>query len=102
MQSNNGSPEGAMQSLRYPCAALSGLSAIWTLNPGLAPWAVLLDPSGSLVSRQKLTRSGESPQKFLHAFSLRRGDRLLSGNLLVLASLHFSPNELGLLGCKTQ
>jgi len=27
-----------------PCAALSGLSAIWTLNPGLAPWAVLLDP----------------------------------------------------------
>src|SRR5207249_9748509 len=24
--------------------SLSGLSAIWTLNPGLAPWAVLLDP----------------------------------------------------------
>src|SRR5207249_7418945 len=31
-----------------PCAALSGLSAIWTLNPGLAPWAVLLDPFGVL------------------------------------------------------
>ncbi|PYU98962.1 MAG: hypothetical protein DMG10_26755 [Acidobacteria bacterium] len=30
------------------CAALSGLSAIWTLNPGLAPWAVLLDPFGVL------------------------------------------------------
>src|SRR5216117_2583150 len=31
-----------------PYAALSGLSAIWTLNPGLAPWAVLLDPFGVL------------------------------------------------------
>src|SRR5438046_9986106 len=31
-----------------PSAALSGLSAIWTLNPGLAPWAVLLDPFGVL------------------------------------------------------
>src|SRR5947208_16798252 len=63
--SNNGSPEGAMQWVPVPktClmtsihlelrpnspgAALSGLSAIWTLNPGLAPWAVLLDPFGVL------------------------------------------------------
>ena len=67
--SNNGSPEGAMQwcwkevpyeellsgvETEPPCTALSGLSAIWTLNPGLAPWAVLLDPFGSLVLRQKL------------------------------------------------
>ena len=29
-------------SLRRPFRA----SAIWTLNPGLAPWAVLLDPFG--------------------------------------------------------
>src|SRR5438128_4790192 len=62
--SNKGSPEGAMQlvpvpkrrlmtsiylelrsnSLRRPFRA----SAIWTLNPGLAPWAVLLDPFGVL------------------------------------------------------
>src|SRR5436309_13225017 len=62
--SNKGSPEGAMQwvpvpkrrlmtsiylelrsnSLRRPFRA----SAIWPLNPGLAPWAVLLDPFGSL------------------------------------------------------
>src|SRR5947208_10367071 len=33
---------------RTPCAALSGLSALWPLNPGLAPWAVLLDPFGVL------------------------------------------------------
>src|SRR5436190_22458940 len=62
---NKGSPEGAMQLVpvpkwrlmtsiylelrsNSPCAALSGLSAIWTLNPGLAPWAVLLDPFGVL------------------------------------------------------
>ena len=31
-----------------PSAALSGLSTIWILNPGLAPWAVLLDPFGVL------------------------------------------------------
>src|SRR5437763_8172215 len=62
--SNKGSPEGAMQwvpvpkrrlmtsiylelrsnSLRRPFRA----SAIWPLNPGLAPWAVLLDPFGVL------------------------------------------------------
>src|SRR5436305_14678019 len=62
--SNNGSPEGAMRwvpvpktclmtsiylelrpnSLRRPFRAF----AIWTLNPGLAPWAVLLDPFGVL------------------------------------------------------
>src|SRR5439155_3312577 len=38
-----------------PYAALSGLSTIWTLNPGLALscWT----PSGSLVSREKLARS---------------------------------------------
>ena len=28
------------------CVALSGLSEFWVLNPGLAPWAFLLDPSG--------------------------------------------------------
>src|SRR5438034_9640351 len=62
--SNNGRPEGAMRwvpvpktclmtsiylelrpnSLRRPFRAF----AIWTLNPGLAPWAVLLDPFGVL------------------------------------------------------
>src|SRR5213592_3226064 len=49
-----------------PCAALSGLSAIRTLNPGLAPWAVLLDPFGvlgfatetRLVSGAKLAPQG--------------------------------------------
>ena len=60
MHSNNGSPEGAKQLVAVlrslidehlsgvetepPGAALSGLSAFWNLNPGLAPWAVLLDP----------------------------------------------------------
>ena len=29
-----------------PCAALSGLCATLTLNPGLTPWAILLDPFG--------------------------------------------------------
>src|SRR5256885_12684863 len=43
-----------------PCAALSGLSAIWTLNPGLAPWAVLLDPFGVL---------GFAPETRLGCFS---------------------------------
>src|SRR5437763_13860250 len=59
--SNNGSPEGAMQWVPVPktClmtsihlelrqnsagAAHSRLSAIWTLNQGLARCAVLLDP----------------------------------------------------------
>jgi hypothetical protein len=31
-----------------PCAALSGLCEICALNPGLAPWANLLDPFGVL------------------------------------------------------
>src|SRR5438128_9709587 len=37
--SNKGSPEGAMQLVPVPKR---------TLNPGLAPWAVLLDPFGVL------------------------------------------------------
>src|SRR5437867_11077964 len=39
------SPERAEQSV---CAALSGLPAMRTLNPGLTPWADLLDPFGVL------------------------------------------------------
>src|SRR5216117_389702 len=51
-----------------PCAALSGLSAIWTLNPGLAPWAVLLDPFGVLGFAPE-TRLGcrQSGQRHAHS-----------------------------------
>ena len=42
-----------------PCAALSGLSPIWALNPGLAPWAVLLDPFGVLGFATETSESRE-------------------------------------------
>ena len=39
------------------CAALSGLCATLTLNPGLTPWAILLDPFGvpSFVTETSLS-----------------------------------------------
>src|SRR5213078_3958394 len=51
---------------KLPAPPFSGLSAIRTLNPGLAPWAVLLDPFGvlgfatetRLVSGAKLAPQG--------------------------------------------
>src|SRR5438309_8754456 len=86
--SNKGSPEGAMQLVPVPkmrlmtsihlelrctpCAALSALSAIWPLNPGLAPWAVLLDPCGVLGSAPETSLAG-----------MRARDPRQNGNLQV-------------------
>src|SRR5438046_8032377 len=51
-----------------PSAALSGLSAIWPLNPGLAPWAVLLDPFGVLGFAPETRLQGKTPYSHTDAF----------------------------------
>src|SRR5436190_8493153 len=100
---NKGSPEGAMQLVpvpkwrlmtsiylelrsNSPCAALSGLSAIWPLNPGLAPWAVLLDPFGVLgFAPETSLRQSEGDQDITKtvvvfvASTRRDDDKLLAG-----------------------
>ena len=34
--------------IELPAPPFQGFPQFWTLNPGLAPWAVLLDPFGVL------------------------------------------------------
>src|SRR6185436_2557208 len=46
------------------CAALSGLCATLTLNPGLTPWAILLDPFGVPSFAPETSYKGKSlPRK---------------------------------------
>ena len=45
-----------------PCAALSGLPAMVTLNPGLAPWAFLCRPFGACFDA-RFGAHGDTPAK---------------------------------------
>jgi hypothetical protein len=51
------------------CPALAGLSAVFTLNPGLTPWAILLDPFGV---------PGSAPETSLEQNQLRCTSRSLA------------------------
>ena len=94
------------------CAALSGLCATLTLNPGLTPWAILLDPFGvpsfapetsKAETRSCATSSQKSWMAFFgeaisrtEAFSVPSSSRRLSG--LKLSPAHaWKPEAFGIL-----
>src|ERR1043166_6912712 len=77
-----------------PCAALSGLSAIWTLNPGLTPWAVLLDPFGVLGFAPE-TSYRETEPRFSRCF------RVSVGNREVVYLARKTGHELGIWGSQS-